>query len=48
MVVAPLPELVCWHLKVGEWDSKLLLRTLLELFHLRDTFRTLRGSPVWK
>jgi hypothetical protein len=25
-----------------------LLRTLLELFHLRDTFRTMRGGPVWK
>jgi hypothetical protein len=41
-------ELVCWHLKDGEWDNKLLLRTLLELFHLRDTFRTMRGGPVWK
>ncbi len=41
-------ELVCWHLKDGEWDNKHLLRTLLELFHLRDTFRTMRGGPVWK
>ncbi len=41
-------ELVCWHLKDGEWDNKYLLRTLLELFHLRDTFRTMRGGPVWK
>ncbi len=41
-------ELVCWHLKDGEWDNKYLLRTLLELFHLRDAFRTMRGGPVWK